>query len=103
MAMPLRASIRAMSCGVETMTADRKSTRLNSSHDDISYAVFCLKKNQPIELQIQSVATSAHLATVVQGTALVTEPTGHSLHPIFFKESGGAITSPFNITPRPSL
>src|SRR2546428_1366815 len=25
-------------------TADRKSTRLNSSHDQISYAVFCLKK-----------------------------------------------------------
>src|SRR5206468_11936408 len=24
---------------------DRKSTRLNSSHDQISYAVFCLKKN----------------------------------------------------------
>src|SRR3712207_8177494 len=24
--------------------ADRKSTRLNSSHDNISYAVFCLKK-----------------------------------------------------------
>src|SRR3712207_8335175 len=23
---------------------DRKSTRLNSSHDNISYAVFCLKK-----------------------------------------------------------
>src|SRR5216683_1623735 len=27
---------------------DRKSTRLNSSHDQISYAVFCLKKkNKP--------------------------------------------------------
>src|SRR5437764_8331147 len=26
------------------MTADRKSTRLNSSHRCISYAVFCLKK-----------------------------------------------------------
>src|SRR5690606_39970921 len=26
------------------MTADRKSTRLNSSHVKISYAVFCLKK-----------------------------------------------------------
>src|SRR5206468_13021533 len=25
-------------------TIDRKSTRLNSSHDQISYAVFCLKK-----------------------------------------------------------
>src|SRR4051812_42166803 len=26
------------------MTADRKTTRLNSSHMSISYAVFCLKK-----------------------------------------------------------
>src|SRR5206468_11889009 len=28
----------------ERESADRKSTRLNSSHDQISYAVFCLKK-----------------------------------------------------------
>src|SRR3712207_7941949 len=28
--------------------ADRKSTRLNSSHANISYAVFCLKKNSSI-------------------------------------------------------
>src|SRR3712207_8488494 len=27
---------------------DRKSTRLNSSHANISYAVFCLKKKAPI-------------------------------------------------------
>src|SRR5690348_17649824 len=27
-------------------TADRKSTRLNSSHPSISYAVFCLKKKK---------------------------------------------------------
>src|SRR2546421_6838470 len=27
-------------------TPDRKSTRLNSSHDQISYAVFCLKKKK---------------------------------------------------------
>src|SRR5690349_24180912 len=27
-------------------TADRKSTRLNSSHVEISYAVFCLKKKR---------------------------------------------------------
>src|SRR3712207_8663483 len=27
---------------------DRKSTRLNSSHANISYAVFCLKKNNNI-------------------------------------------------------
>src|SRR5690348_18016045 len=28
----------------ETVKLDRKSTRLNSSHPSISYAVFCLKK-----------------------------------------------------------
>src|SRR3712207_7111778 len=28
------------------MKADRKSTRLNSSHANISYAVFCLKKKR---------------------------------------------------------
>src|SRR3712207_7147587 len=29
--------------------ADRKSTRLNSSHANISYAVFCLKKKKKTE------------------------------------------------------
>src|SRR2546428_4230703 len=29
-----------------TIRLDRKSTRLNSSHDQISYAVFCLKKKE---------------------------------------------------------
>src|SRR3712207_6967665 len=29
---------------------DRKSTRLNSSHANISYAVFCLKKNIRVQL-----------------------------------------------------
>src|SRR2546421_9208415 len=28
------------------LSGDRKSTRLNSSHDQISYAVFCLKKKK---------------------------------------------------------
>src|SRR3712207_8108422 len=31
---------------------DRKSTRLNSSHANISYAVFCLKKKKQQNLQI---------------------------------------------------
>src|SRR2546421_8947217 len=31
---------------VEAGEGDRKSTRLNSSHDQISYAVFCLKKKK---------------------------------------------------------
>src|SRR5205085_4235714 len=32
--------------GVEPEQRDRKSTRLNSSHSQISYAVFCLKKKK---------------------------------------------------------
>src|SRR3712207_8313925 len=31
---------------VQATALDRKSTRLNSSHANISYAVFCLKNNQ---------------------------------------------------------
>src|SRR2546430_968135 len=33
---------------------DRKSTRLNSSHSQISYAVFCLKKKQPHHMSASS-------------------------------------------------
>src|SRR5690349_23919602 len=35
-------------CGLPA-AADRKSTRLNSSHVEISYAVFCLKKKKNCE------------------------------------------------------
>src|SRR5258707_3356924 len=33
--------------GYKSPALDRKSTRLNSSHANISYAVFCLKKKRP--------------------------------------------------------
>src|SRR5699024_1437113 len=33
---------------------DRKSTRLNSSHVSISYAVFCLKKKKSIQVRVQN-------------------------------------------------
>src|SRR5258708_17808668 len=35
------------------MTIDRKSTRLNSSHQIISYAVFCLKKKKNTMIRVQ--------------------------------------------------
>src|SRR2546427_4106987 len=35
-----------LGAGVVIMEGDRKSTRLNSSHSQISYAVFCLKKKK---------------------------------------------------------
>src|SRR2546430_7510425 len=37
---------------------DRKSTRLNSSHSQISYAVFCLKKKKKKNITMQSPQTT---------------------------------------------
>src|SRR5256885_5167938 len=49
-------TLKATACFVRSVTSvsDRKSTRLNSSHLVISYAVFCLKKKKikPISLSI---------------------------------------------------
>src|SRR2546428_6417704 len=45
-----RTFVPALICVPSTIAnervGDRKSTRLNSSHDQISYAVFCLKKKR---------------------------------------------------------
>src|SRR3970282_2340008 len=41
---------------------DRKSTRLNSSHITISYAVFCLKKKKQLQLH-QQLLTSCELSS----------------------------------------
>src|SRR5690554_8213062 len=38
---------------LDTLKRDRKSTRLNSSHVRISYAVFCLKKKKKIKKQLR--------------------------------------------------
>src|SRR2546430_6569238 len=36
--------VHSANTSLPSITLDRKSTRLNSSHSQISYAVFCLKK-----------------------------------------------------------
>src|SRR5438067_12831964 len=41
-----RQCIHHAGCGADGASTDRKSTRLNSSHVSISYAVFCLKKKK---------------------------------------------------------
>src|SRR5205085_11524604 len=47
---PPRSSCSEYEAGDEAVTGrrDRKSTRLNSSHSQISYAVFCLKKKKEV-------------------------------------------------------
>src|SRR5207245_7859386 len=47
--LPVGSTQRA-ACWV-TQAGDRKSTRLNSSHGSISYAVFCLKKKKERQTQ----------------------------------------------------
>src|SRR2546421_4945580 len=42
---------------------DRKSTRLNSSHDQISYAVFCLKKKKLMAKRCEHYFVAAKLSS----------------------------------------
>src|SRR5437868_11896578 len=44
LAVPLQRREQILGCLFAALERDRKSTRLNSSHVSISYAVFCLKK-----------------------------------------------------------
>src|SRR5438876_6764810 len=47
LAIPLQRAAQAASrLALHGQAQDRKSTRLNSSHPSISYAVFCLKKKK---------------------------------------------------------
>src|SRR2546430_13421264 len=46
-----------------TLRIDRKSTRLNSSHSQISYAVFCLKKKKK-----NNAALNSHTAMVASAS-----------------------------------
>src|SRR2546422_5436904 len=48
---------------VSVGTRDRKSTRLNSSHGYISYAVFCLKKKKNIRRTLQRKSAGANQAS----------------------------------------
>ena len=55
----------------DEITIDRKSTRLNSSHGYISYAVFCLKKKNK-----QEHAKNVPTATVISMGKALTGCTG---------------------------
>src|SRR5258708_28409526 len=47
--------------GSNLLNGDRKSTRLNSSHQIISYAVFCLKKKKNnYTKQVDTIKTTNH-------------------------------------------
>src|SRR2546421_6056801 len=70
-----------------SLKSDRKSTRLNSSHDQISYAVFCLKKKKKRQLRTHrvcaNVATASRTAPPIQHPqyGVLTDPQRAHHHP----------------------
>src|SRR5215204_2402992 len=57
-------------CGTGTRGRDRKSTRLNSSHTVISYAVFCLKKKKTKTVVVPHISLALQLImTRLEGTS----------------------------------
>src|SRR3989442_2684522 len=53
-------AVDVLGVDANSISSDRKSTRLNSSHVRISYAVFCLKKKKTTE-QLLSLRPSNHI------------------------------------------
>src|SRR5438132_8164969 len=58
-----RARERCRAAGGDGRDQDRKSTRLNSSHTVISYAVFCLKKKNKNEIITNKSICSVYIST----------------------------------------
>src|SRR2546427_4069675 len=52
--------------------ADRKSTRLNSSHSQISYAVFCLKKKKKKSDKYHLIALRTYQAELLEAANTTT-------------------------------
>src|SRR3989337_2918341 len=88
--------------GVQTCALDRKSTRLNSSHGSISYAVFCLitQTNTSTGFTINAThtgATSAGGGGAAERTTEGVVAQGVLLPKLFFffKDTGHAHATPF--------
>src|SRR2546427_9123114 len=52
-------SVIELNAPVMVFTLERKSTRLNSSHSQISYGVLCLKKNKALQVDLVPVVREA--------------------------------------------
>src|SRR2546430_10051908 len=65
-------SARMTISAVRILDSERKSTRLNSSHSQISYAVFCLKKNKEDHCARIVMDSLANRLKSVRRTALTT-------------------------------
>src|SRR3712207_6937364 len=57
---PVNKTLLSITSIAKAVLLDRKSTRLNSSHANISYAVFCLKKKKLAQVIVTSEALVLH-------------------------------------------
>src|SRR5208282_2204425 len=74
---------------------DRKSTRLNSSHGSISYAVFCLKKKNPLDR-----FSSLEITTFTRASpgVLLRRPVEHDLSAVAFFFNDTATTEIYTLS-----
>src|SRR6476620_7618587 len=89
------ASHRRHHRGRHRRVQDRKSTRLNSSHANISYAVFCLKKKK-MYLPFDDAVRGFTLSVWFRADA-----TCHTCHVFFFKDT--ATTEIYTLSLRDAL
>src|SRR6202521_5270025 len=92
---------------------DRKSTRLNSSHLRISYAVFCLKKKKSTDARQRQCGAESHgrgtraaravehLATTTRPASLRCQNLSRAVFFFFFKRTGPPQNPP--LSPPPPL
>src|SRR2546430_5623820 len=62
--------------GLASFPGDRKSTRLNSSHSQISYAVFCLKKKH---IHTERIGSAPHVRLFALGERRCEDIVSHML------------------------
>src|SRR5256885_12453570 len=72
--LPAHSRVLPREVSLKTRLTDRKSTRLNSSHLVISYAVFCLKKKKTTVLQFKTLSSCVN--------AVLTLPIGFCFLPL---------------------
>src|SRR2546430_11371684 len=72
-------NVSSTNAEIVTVLSDRKSTRLNSSHSQISYAVFCLKKKKTTVRDSSTTHKDKILPTSLSKASSL-ESAGHGLH-----------------------
>src|SRR3712207_6869190 len=72
-------------------STDRKSTRLNSSHANISYAVFCFQKNAVAHEQQPALDRSSARSPRRQATADLLRPSPTPLYPLLSRDRAAAL------------